>query len=66
MHIRLIAIGDRQPGWVNEAFDEYVQRLPRQWQFRLQALASGRRGRLKDSASASESEGRRILAELRD
>lgn len=65
MHIRLIAIGARQPGWVDEAFGEYVQRLPRQWQFRLQALASGRRSKHQDSASAIESEGQKILAEIR-
>jgi len=66
VHIRLVAIGARQPGWVDEAFAEYVQRLPRQWQFRLKSLASGRRSKNQDSASAIESEGQKILAEIRD
>ena len=66
MHIRLIAIGDRQPGWVDEAFDEYAQRLPRQWKFRLHAMAGGRRSKHQDAASAVEAEGRKILAEIRD
>ena len=65
MHIRLIAIGARQPGWVDEAFDEYVQRLPRQWRFRLKALPGGRRSKHQDSGSAIESEGQKILTEIR-
>lgn len=66
MHIRLVAVGDRQPGWVDAAFDEYVQRLPRQWKFRLKALASGRRSKHRDAASTIEAEGRKIMAEIRD
>jgi 23S rRNA (pseudouridine1915-N3)-methyltransferase len=64
LHIRLIAIGDRQPGWVDEAFAEYVQRLPRQWKFRLQAMAGGRRSKHQDSASVIEADGRKLLAEI--
>jgi len=64
LHIRLIAIGERQPGWVDDAFSEYAQRLPRQWKFRLQAMSGGRRSKHQDSASAIETEGRKILAEI--
>jgi len=66
VHIRLIAIGDRQPGWVDEAFSEYAQRLPRQWKFRLQAMAGGRRSKHQDAASAIEAEGHKILTEIRE
>ncbi len=66
MHIRLIAIGDRQPGWVDTAFEEYVHRLPRQWQFRLQAMVAGRRSKQKDTTTAIEFEGRKILADVRN
>jgi len=65
MHIRLIAIGDRQPAWVDEAFGEYTQRLPRQWRFRLQAISSGQRGK-QHAGSAIEAEGRKILGEIKD
>ena len=65
MHIRLIAVGDRQPAWVDEGFAQYVQRLPRQWRFRLQAISSGQRSK-QQSTSAIESEGRKILAEIKD
>jgi len=66
LHIRLIAIGARQPGWVDEAFNDYAKRLPSQWQFRLQALAGGRRGKSQGAAGAIESEGRSMLAEIKD
>jgi 23S rRNA (pseudouridine1915-N3)-methyltransferase len=65
VHIRLIAVGDRQPSWVDEGFAQYVQRLPRQWQFRLQAISSGQRSK-QQSTSAIEAEGRKILAEIKD
>ena len=65
MHIRLIAVGDRQPAWVDEAFAQYTQRLPRQWRFRLQAISSGQRSK-QQSTSAIESEGRKILGEIKD
>ncbi len=64
MHIRLIAVGDRQPVWVDKGFEEYVQRLPRQWQFRLQVISAGHRSK-QQSAVAAESEGRKILAEIK-
>lgn len=66
MHIRLIAVGDRQPAWVDQAFDEYVKRLPRQWRFGLHTIPTGGRGRSQRSPSAAESEGEQILLELRD
>ncbi len=62
MHIRLIAVGDRQPGWVDDAFQTYSDRFPRVWQFRLDVLATARRGKSDRSASAVTEEGKKILA----
>ena len=45
MHIRVLAVGDRQPAWVNLAFDDYAARLPRVWKFRLDTIATARRGK---------------------
>ncbi len=61
MHIRLIAVGDRQPSWVDDAFDGYSQRLPRQWKFRLDAVATARRAKNTDPAAAIEAEGQKVL-----
>ena len=64
MHIRLIAVGDRQPAWVLQAFDQYVRRLPRQWQLRLDVVATARRGNDGDTAKARSTETRKVLDKL--
>lgn len=65
MHIRVIAVGGRQPGWVDDAFDSYAARLPREWKFRLAAIAAAKRGKNERSGRAAEVEGQRILAAIR-
>ena len=65
MHIRLIAVGDRQPSWVDTAFEDYVQRLPRQWQFRLDLIATAKRSKNSGAASAKLTEGEKILAKIK-
>ncbi len=64
MHMRLIAVGDRQPGWVDGAFDTYVSRLPREWKFRLDEIATVRRNKNDKSQQARQAEGEKILAKL--
>lgn len=65
MHIRLIAIGDRQPAWVGQGFDEYAKRLPRQWRFRLDTVPAARRGGDGRASTAVEIEGEQALRRLR-
>lgn len=64
MHIRLIAVGDRQPDWVDEAFRIYSERYPPQWKFRMDVVATSRRSRGADASRAVESEGESILGKL--
>mgnify|MGYP001822987552 CR=1 FL=1 len=64
MHIRLIAVGDRQPAWVDEAFANYTGRFPRQWKFRVDAVAAARRSAKKAPAAAKTEECRAILAKI--
>ena len=64
MHIRLIAVGDRQPSWVDDAFGVYAGRLPREWKFRLDRIATVRRAKNDKSNSAMEAEGEKILAKI--
>ncbi len=64
MHIRLLAVGDRQPSWVDEAFGIYSGRFPREWKFRLDAIATVRRNKNDRSQKAMAAEGERILAKL--
>ncbi len=65
MHMRLVAVGDRQPGWVDSAFVDYTGRLPHSWKFSLRALATSRRRKQGDVDGAKREEGQRILKELR-
>ena len=64
MHIRLLAVGDRQPSWVDEAFAVYTGRLPREWKFRLDLVPTARRSKSDRSGQAREAEGEGILAGL--
>ena len=64
MHIRLLAVGDRQPSWVDEAFGAYSTRLPREWKFRLDVIPTVRRQKNDKSGRAMEAEGESILAKL--
>ena len=65
MHIRLIAVGDRQPMWVDSAFGDYVARLPRQWQFRLETIATAKRQKSAPVEVAKDAEGEKILAKIK-
>ena len=65
MHIRLIAVGDRQPSWIDSAFENYVQRLPRQWQFRLDLIATASRSKKSIAEVAKTAEGQKVLAKIK-
>lgn len=64
MHIRLVAVGGRQPAWVDEAFGIYTGRFPREWKFRLDTVATVRRRKNDTSGRAMMVEGEQILARL--
>jgi 23S rRNA (pseudouridine1915-N3)-methyltransferase len=66
MHIRLLAVGDRQPRWVDDAVDAYTGRFPREWKFRLDAIPTVRRQKNDKSRKAREAEGELILGKLDD
>lgn len=64
MHIRLIAVGDRQPPWVDEAFRIYSGRFPPQWKFRLDVIATAKRTKAENARRAIETEGELIIGKL--
>ncbi len=64
MHIRLLAVGDRQPVWVDDAFDRYAARLPRTWRFRCESIATARRNKGDNSDRARRQEGTHLLARI--
>ncbi len=64
MHIRLLAVGDRQPSWVDDAVGIYTERFPREWKFRLDTITTVRRSKNDKSRQAMEVEGDTILTKL--
>ena len=64
MRTRLIAIGERMPGWVAEGFAEYCKRLSHELPLELVELKPGARGKGRDDARAMQDEGAAILAAL--
>jgi 23S rRNA (pseudouridine1915-N3)-methyltransferase len=64
VHIRLLAVGDRQPSWVDDAFGIYTERFPREWKFRLDTIPTVRRNKNDKSRQAMEAEGELISAKL--
>jgi 23S rRNA (pseudouridine1915-N3)-methyltransferase len=64
MRARLIAVGERMPGWVAEGFAEYRKRLSHDLPLDLIGLKPGMRGKGRDDARAIQDEGAAILAAL--
>ena len=62
MHIHIIAVGERMPVWVEEAYTEYARRLPREFRLDLHEVPSGRRAKGADLARLMRDEGERQLA----
>jgi 23S rRNA (pseudouridine1915-N3)-methyltransferase len=65
MRIRLLAVGTRMPGWVNEGVEEYRKRLPRDFALEIEEIPPGQRGKNADVARAVALEGQRIRERLR-
>ena len=64
MKARLIAVGERAPGWVAQGFAEYRKRLSHWLPLDLAEIEPGVRGKGRDTARAMADEGARVLAAL--
>ena len=56
----LIAVGQRMPGWVDEAYAEYARRMPAPTPLQLRELRAESRGAGLDTQSVLEREAQRI------
>jgi len=61
MEIRLIAIGNRMPGWVEDGYREYARRIGGEISLQLIEIAPGKRGKNADIARILQDEGERML-----
>ncbi len=59
----LVAVGQRMPGWVQQGFSEYAQRLRPRLPLQLVEIPATKRG--ADVQRAMEEEGRKLLAAVR-
>lgn len=64
MRAKLIAVGERMPGWVAEGFAEYAKRLSRDLPLELVEIKPGARGKGRDDTRAMANEGAALLAAL--
>lgn len=65
MKIRLLAVGNRMPVWVEQGVEEYRKRLPRDFALDIVEIAPGARGKNADVARAVALEGQRMRERLR-
>lgn len=64
MRIRVLAVGQKMPSWVETGYHEYSKRLPNDFQLELVELPPGYRGKGADIARAMRSEGDAMLAAI--
>lgn len=64
MKARIVAVGEKPPGWVSEGVAEYRKRLSRWLPLELAEVTPGLRGKGRDPARATAEEGERVLAAL--
>lgn len=62
--ITIIAVGQKQPGWVNEAFKDYANRLSGQWAISLKEIKAEARTTGKTVEAMKLAEAQRIRAAL--
>ena len=66
MRIRLVAIGEKMPGWVGTAWSEYARRLGGAVNLELVEVPADKRGRTADIARVRKEEGERLLKAVPD
>lgn len=64
MRLRVIAVGTKMPGWVEQGVHEYQKRLPPELKLEFKELPLGKRGKGADIQRAIQSEGQQMLAAI--
>jgi len=64
MRLLLLAVGSRQPDWVNNGFNEYSRRFPPHLTFHLQEIAAAKRSKNTATDRIKQEEGERLLKAL--
>lgn len=64
MRLRLIAVGSKMPAWVEQGYEEYAKRLPRDCVVELVELPLAARGKNSSAAVAISREGQAMQAAI--
>ena len=64
MKLRIIAVGQKMPAWIESGFAEYARRMPRENSIELIELKPEKRASGKTAEQIKEAERNRILAAL--
>ncbi len=64
MRIQLLAVGGKMPGWVQQGYQEYAKRLPKELLPKLVELPLGGRGKNMSTRDAIEQEGQQMLGAI--
>jgi 23S rRNA (pseudouridine1915-N3)-methyltransferase len=65
VRIRIIAVGERMPRWVDQVVADYTRRLSGTLKVAVTEVSAGQRSARGDPALAMQAEGQRILALLK-
>lgn len=64
MRIYLVSVGQKMPGWVNEGYQEYAKRLPRECALQLIEVQPFKAGKSSSSDVVKQNEADRIRQSL--
>ncbi len=64
MQIHLISVGNRMPSWVQQGFNEYAKRMPRDCEVVLKEVLPGKRSKNSDLKRIVRDEGERMIHAL--
>jgi 23S rRNA (pseudouridine1915-N3)-methyltransferase len=62
VQIHIIAVGNRMPAWVEQAYAQYAKRMPAHIRVRLRQLPPGKRSKGSNIERVLQDEGERVLA----
>lgn len=66
MRLHLLCVGSRQPEWINQGFETYARRMPRECSLQLVEIPTRHRGKAADKKRAVDKEGELLLRAIPD
>lgn len=64
MKLSIVALGSRQPSWIDQGVAEFIKRMPRECAIELQLLDADKKMRNRSAAERKAHEGEKILSKI--